>query len=91
MTSLRLFLSKLIAYSTSPHALRSALKTHLSDAEDLVCVLEVLESWMVKWAEKSATFLWDVDGKQAQAPVDKMGYRGKELPPYELVRDDHIS
>ncbi|KDQ08863.1 hypothetical protein BOTBODRAFT_191478 [Botryobasidium botryosum FD-172 SS1] len=80
------FLALLITYSTTPYALRGALKLHLSDVDDLLCVLEVLETWVFKWTAKSATFSWGEAGS-----TDSLGYQNKgkkdALPPYDSVLD----
>lgn len=51
------YLSLCTSYNYSTPALRVALRKHLPRAEDVVCILEVLESWItqeelsVNWVE----------------------------------------
>ena len=49
--SLEEFLGRCVSYDTSASALRLALRKNLSDAEEIVAVLQVLGSWMKKWGE----------------------------------------
>lgn len=44
--SLATFLSLCVSYNYSAPALRLALRKHMPQVEDVVCVLEVLESWI---------------------------------------------
>ncbi|KAK0491504.1 hypothetical protein IW261DRAFT_1438088 [Armillaria novae-zelandiae] len=48
--SLPQFLSLCVQYSCSPAALRLAIRRCLPEAEDLVCLLNVLEGWLAQWA-----------------------------------------
>jgi hypothetical protein len=48
LPSLASFLSSCVSYATSPTSLRLALRQHLPDADDLVCVLEVLSGWVAR-------------------------------------------
>ncbi|PBK93853.1 hypothetical protein ARMGADRAFT_1062677 [Armillaria gallica] len=48
--SLPQFLSSCVQYSCSPAALRLAIRRCLPEAEDLVCLLDVLEGWLAQWA-----------------------------------------
>lgn len=48
--SLSQFLSLCVQYSCSPAALRLAIRRCLPEAEDLVCLLDVLEGWLAQWA-----------------------------------------
>lgn len=50
LPSLDSFLASVITYKTSPATLRSALRQHLPDADDVICVLEVLDGWLAKWS-----------------------------------------
>jgi hypothetical protein len=47
--SLSTFLSSCVSYTTSPATLRLAIRNYLPDAEDICCVLEVLDEWIIKW------------------------------------------
>ena len=44
--SLPSFLAMHVVYTTSPPMLRLAFKMHLTDARDIICILEVLEGWL---------------------------------------------
>ncbi|QRV72327.1 hypothetical protein RhiJN_00341 [Ceratobasidium sp. AG-Ba] len=60
--SLQNGLAHLLAYPTSPAPLRLALRTHLRDAEDVVHVLKVLDSWL----KRGVSFdVWELEGLQA--------------------------
>jgi len=48
LPSLPSFLSPCVSYATSPAPLRLAIRQHLSDAEDLTCVLEILSAWVAQ-------------------------------------------
>jgi hypothetical protein len=43
------FLSACVQYKTSPAALRAAVHQYISQPEDLVVVLEALETWVGHW------------------------------------------
>ncbi|KAJ6606417.1 hypothetical protein DFH09DRAFT_8080 [Mycena vulgaris] len=43
------FLNACVRYQTSPATLRAAMYQHLTQPEDVVAVLEVLDGWMVSW------------------------------------------
>ena len=49
------FLSACVKYAMSPAALRLALHDHLREGEDIVCVLEVIESWISEHAASLPT------------------------------------
>lgn len=51
------FLSKCILLNTTPVALRLAVRQHLNDAEDLVCILEVLDGWLDVWSSQEIKLL----------------------------------
>jgi hypothetical protein len=48
LPSLANFLSSCVLYATSPAPLRLAIRQHLPDAEDLICVLEALSGWVAR-------------------------------------------
>ena len=50
LLSLHSFLASVVTYKTSPTTLRSALRQHLPDADDVICILEVLDGWLVEWS-----------------------------------------
>ncbi|KAJ7090344.1 hypothetical protein B0H15DRAFT_930478 [Mycena belliarum] len=43
------FLNACVLYQTAPSMLRAAIHQHLTQPEDLVAVLEVLDKWMLAW------------------------------------------
>ena len=49
--SLEDYLAKCVPYDTTASGLRLALRKNLSDVEETVAILQVLESWMKKWGE----------------------------------------
>jgi hypothetical protein len=49
------FLSACVKYAMSPAALRLALHDHLREGEDIVCILEVIESWLSEHAASLST------------------------------------
>lgn len=51
------FLLLCVNYAASPGPLRVALKKHLSDAEDVVYVLEILDGWLEKWGAEELQLL----------------------------------
>lgn len=55
--SLADFLSLLLRSNFSPTSLRVAFRRYLSDVDDVVCLLEVLDSWMGQWAGRDLRFL----------------------------------
>lgn len=50
LPSLHTFLSSVVTYKISPAPLRSAIRQHLSDADDIICILEILDRWVVEWS-----------------------------------------
>ncbi|KAF8489106.1 hypothetical protein JB92DRAFT_3014323 [Gautieria morchelliformis] len=69
------FLAMLVVYtSSSPTMLRSLLKMHLTDARDIICILEVLEGWLAWWYNTNpglAFDLGDYPTAGAQASMNK--------------------
>lgn len=72
MPSIPIFLSSCVSYTTSPAALRQAIHQHLSKAEDLVCVLNIIEQWISQWS---------VEGEIFQPPMEKDSSSTKDMPP----------
>lgn len=52
MPSLAVYLAACVRYTTSAAPLRLAVKEKLSDAEELMSVLEILNTWIEEWAGK---------------------------------------
>jgi hypothetical protein len=66
-----------VSYNNSTPALRVALRKHLSRAEDVVCVLEVLESWIiqgdsiVRWTGSDPPAVNGADDPPSTPPLSK--------------------
>lgn len=75
MPTLTTYLSLCVQYSTSPAPLRVAIKEKLSDAVQLMAVLETLDGWIEQWSEREQT-------------PGKRGFEGDKdgLPPLEKVK-----
>ena len=71
------FLSWCVTYKTSPSTLRMAIRKHLQDADDLVCLLEVIEGWISTWGARDVEMLPSSPPKKKQDKVTLTG----ELPP----------
>ena len=57
LPALPAFLALCVNYAASPGPLRVALKKHLPDAEDIVCVLEILDGWLERWGAEELRLL----------------------------------
>ncbi|KAJ3756420.1 hypothetical protein EV360DRAFT_47995 [Lentinula raphanica] len=55
--SLLTFFNLILRYNFSPIPLRAALRRYLSDIDDVVCLLEVLDNWIGQWAGRDARLL----------------------------------
>ncbi|KAJ3992530.1 hypothetical protein F5050DRAFT_1579367 [Lentinula boryana] len=55
--TLHTFLSLVLRYSFSLIPLRVAFRRYLSDADDVVCLLEILDAWIGQWAGRDARLL----------------------------------
>ncbi|KAJ3908026.1 hypothetical protein F5879DRAFT_794504 [Lentinula edodes] len=55
--TLQAFLSLVLRYSCSPNPLRAAFRRYLSDVDDVICLLEVLDSWIGQWAGRDTRLL----------------------------------
>ena len=81
------FLALCVNYAASPGPLRVALKKHLPDAEDVVCVLEILDGWLERWGAEEVQLVpegvkKDENGRYvAVLPEDKP----LEIPPLDKV------
>lgn len=47
-------LAMVVGYASSPTMLRLALKHHLTDARDILCILQVLEEWLAWQGDTNA-------------------------------------
>lgn len=57
VSSLPLFLSLCVSYTTTPPALRSAIRRSLKEAEDICAVLRVLENWIKQWSNRESRLM----------------------------------
>jgi hypothetical protein len=57
LPTLPAFLTSCITYSTSPAILRSAVRRSLKEAEDILAVVKVLESWISQWGKRDIRLL----------------------------------
>lgn len=90
------FLSLCTTYPTSQKYLLLALRRHLREIEDIMCVAQVLDDWVSKWGARRAA------GKERLLPSNKdlrknehgmwvvvgrkdAGKKQDELPPFEKV------
>lgn len=94
VSNLQSFLAVVIDYPASPVSWRNAIRQHLSDVEDLLSVLTVLDDWVAALTGKGS----DIDlslgevksvGKGLYAPIPKtrkvMRLRGTTMPSMENV------
>lgn len=91
--SLAHFLYTFVNYATSPPMLRLALKQHLTDARDVVCVLEVLEGWVKRWGAKTLDLETNRDDPSAdwlQAPT-RPGKEKVRLSKTKMPSLEHVS
>lgn len=84
------FLSACICYSTSPAALRMAICQHMRQAEDVLCVVQVLDDWITKWGQTPVKLLpnkKEVSMNEHGVPVVKQKEKSerKDLPPLNKV------
>ncbi|KAF5387687.1 hypothetical protein D9615_000759 [Tricholomella constricta] len=57
LPSLPSFLALCVGYTTTPPALRSAMRQYFKEAEDILAVLKVLETWLKQWAKRDVKLL----------------------------------
>ncbi len=57
MPTLREYFSLFLRYKISPIPLRAALRLYMSDVDDVVCLLEMLDTWMGQWAGRDLRLL----------------------------------
>jgi len=90
LPSLASFLSSSMRYTATPAALRSAMRHSLRDAEDILCILKVIENWILRWMSKDIRMLpskKDIKNDEHGIPVFKPRAKEehKDLPPLEKV------
>ena len=69
-----------VSYPASPAALRVAIRRHIPDAQDLIPILELLDSWAVGGTEEYVRTLL-----KSVASNATIQYRGGAAPPYDKV------
>ncbi|KIJ69813.1 hypothetical protein HYDPIDRAFT_178256 [Hydnomerulius pinastri MD-312] len=74
------YLSACVSYSSTPAAMRLAIRKYLSDAQDLVVILETLESWIHGGTEQYMEGLL-----KSMATNSEMQPSGVDSPPYSKV------
>ncbi|KAH9938085.1 uncharacterized protein B0H18DRAFT_1112274 [Fomitopsis serialis] len=81
------FLALCVTYSTSPGPLRVALRKHLPDAEAVVCVLEVLDSWVGQWSEEELSLVPEKVKKDAHGAYVAVYAEEStpEMPPLDKI------
>lgn len=80
--SLPTFLSLCISYTTSPATLRLAIRKYLPDAEDIFCVLEILDGWIEKWSSVTLKLLpTDVSKNSRGVTVAKLHQAKRTVGP----------
>ncbi|KAK0190455.1 hypothetical protein F5146DRAFT_1137290 [Armillaria mellea] len=91
--SLPQFLSLCVQYSCSPAALRLAIRRCLPEAEDLVCLLDVLEGWLAQWAGRDFRLMpskkvkvVEKNEKGVVVADTVVQEKGADLPPMNDVR-----
>ncbi|KAL6309768.1 hypothetical protein BKA93DRAFT_850203 [Sparassis latifolia] len=87
LPALPTYLALCVTYSTSPAALRVALRRHLSDAADLVPVLAVLDGWLARWGKEEVHLLPDCIKKDAHGVLVPLysAHEPADLPPQDKV------
>ncbi|RDB20161.1 hypothetical protein Hypma_012958 [Hypsizygus marmoreus] len=88
LPSLPAFLSLCVTYSTSPPALRLAIRNSLKEAEDILAVLNVLADWITKWSKREVKLLpskKDMSKNEAGIPVLNTREVNRDLPPLKSV------
>ncbi|SJL02520.1 uncharacterized protein ARMOST_05851 [Armillaria ostoyae] len=88
--SLPQFLSSCVQYSCSPAALRLAIRRCLPEAEDLVCLLDVLEGWLAQWAGRDFRLLpskkvVEKNEKGVLVADTVVHEKGADLPPMDDI------
>lgn len=74
------YLSACVSYQFSFAAMRLAIRKYLSDAQDLVVILEILESWVHGGTEQYMEALL-----KSMATNSEMQPIGVDSPPYDKV------
>lgn len=84
-------LASCVRCPSSPAALRTAIHAQLSDAEDVCCVLEILDGWMVIWASMDAQLLPANVSKDSQGVLEAvLSPNDVGIPPLDKVCSSSI-
>lgn len=87
MPSLFSVLASVVRCPASP-ALRTAIHQRLSDAEDIVCVLEVVDNWLAAWGSKDVSLLPSRASKNARGVFEPVAQPSEiDIPPLDKVSD----
>jgi hypothetical protein len=88
--SLSKYLRTIISYPTSPSPLRLAIRLHMSDVEDVMCVMDLLDGWVKEWAEEEVGLLPPLSRRDESGAivwgVPAVKEPNPNLPPFERVR-----
>lgn len=86
--ALAIYLALCATYPTSPPTLRLGIRQHVSDARDLVCILEILEGWIDAWNDTPVQLLPDrvtKDERGVHIPLYTNAIAKGDLPPLDKV------
>jgi hypothetical protein len=87
--SLSKYLCTIISYPTSPSPLRLAIRRHMSDVEDVVYVMDILNGWVKEWAEEEVGLLPPLSRRDESGAivwgVPAVKEPNPNLPPFERV------
>lgn len=93
VSTLPSFLAVVIDYPASPVGWRKAIRQYLSDVDDLMSVLTVIDDWVTAWVEKDTDLeLGEVKLNEYGTPVPvpktrkPIRLRGTTMPSMENVR-----
>ncbi|TFY67644.1 hypothetical protein EVJ58_g1487 [Rhodofomes roseus] len=81
------FLALCVTSPASPGPLRVALRKHLPDAEDVLCLIEVLDRWVGKWGEEELRLVPDRVKKDTHGmyvPIFE-DERNPDMPPLDKI------
>ncbi|KAF8076806.1 hypothetical protein FPV67DRAFT_1472732 [Lyophyllum atratum] len=90
LPSLPSFLTSCVTYTTTPPALRSAIRLYFKEAEDSLAVLKVLGNWIKQWSKRNVRLLpskKDISKNEHGVLIMKERERdvSSELPPLSNV------
>ena len=94
--SLSTYLTTLISYPTSTAPLRLAIRRHLGDVEDVVCLMDIMDEWIEGWAQEEVMLLPPATTRDERGAIAWSwgeGFKTKrlDLPPLDKVLSRFIS